>query len=522
MKIMFEGRYQFNNLVRLVNFLLPPAAIEATESLLTQLVPARKLRYQHILYLIKQGRLSLAAGAMVKFVKDRPDDLECHYLIGRLAEKQGDFPGAVVAFRRYIDLGGRFHEALLAYARVLWHLGQAEAYWHAGLAMVSRNYDLLSADAAVRQAALQDLAVASADICQALSGSDALRRGDALDLAESVSRRTAVIKTYREADNRTAQFLAGLAELESSGNWPEAWRHIETGLPHVLAKTKNSELRGGLLGRAAFVCERNGNIAASMKFLERAAFVDKGEPGFAAGYRRVFRLQPGILDLAGATGTAKLILTCSKTRARAITLASAIHENTGEECILLRGDAGADLFTLTRIGDFGHELVVPCDDGYLALPRKVVLACRFLAICTRFAGVLKIDDDTMIRDYRRFGWLARRLSLGWLNYAGEIREYLTPIFHFGRSDENGLEEILAGHNPVKFCNGACYYLSRRALGIILDMSLRFFDSAQPRCIYEDVHVGEMLASQGMLPQRLDIQNLGGLLTDAFELTNLGV
>ena len=106
------------------------------------------------------------------------------------------------------------------------------------------------------------------------------------------------------------------------------------------------------------------------------------------------------------------------------------------------------------------------------------------------------------------------------DYAGWIREYLSPVYHLGR-DMAGVDLNLQPiHSSVQYCGGGeGYYLSRKALSVISRQSLSYLQPVDT-AMYEDVYFAELLASESIYPVHRATPKEGGYLQDCFEIFKL--
>lgn len=154
---------------------------------------------------------------------------------------------------------------------------------------------------------------------------------------------------------------------------------------------------------------------------------------------------------------------------------------------------------------------VPCRDDYESLLLKLSLAYRFVHQSHwDFSHVLKLDDDCYL-DVERFEGL-----LADANLAAPDRDYLgaaiqpcaeriNPRWHFGKCSDPRFDTAYPHEQaPADYAKGGYgYLLSRRALGVISGLCDMFRSELQAfRYSFEDLRIGEILASEGMPAQLL--------------------
>ena len=164
----------------------------------------------------------------------------------------------------------------------------------------------------------------------------------------------------------------------------------------------------------------------------------------------------------------------------------------------------------------GNILYVKSPDNYESLPLKVFQALECLHCCFDFQGVLKLDDDTWIKDIPRFleliDWLETESTH---DYLGNIRGYsLGRSWHFSKCESKSVDQtpydlpFLA-----RWCDGGSgYFLSRKSLTVLFEYTMKY-----PGCfrgeLYEDVLVAKILYLNGIKPNDFNLVQLGIIAGD---------
>jgi len=141
--------------------------------------------------------------------------------------------------------------------------------------------------------------------------------------------------------------------------------------------------------------------------------------------------------------------------------------------------------------DGTYTMTVPCFEAYDYLSTKILLAYKYFNL-TNCTGVLKVDDDTLIKTedimrselldlankYDYFGVSEKEILKrdGFLKYNSRAKIAI-PIF------QNVYHKI---NYNIKYYEGPFYYLSKKALGIICRGGIEL--------LFEDVGIGYILTA----------------------------
>ncbi len=159
----------------------------------------------------------------------------------------------------------------------------------------------------------------------------------------------------------------------------------------------------------------------------------------------------------------------------------------------------------------GDILYVKSPDNYESLPLKVFQAFKCLYCCFNFQGVLKLDDDTWIKDIPRFleliDWLSTESTQ---DYMGNTIGYsIGRSWHFSKCESKSVDKTPYDLPFVaRWCDGGSgYFLSRKSLEVLFEYMMKY-----PGCfrgeLYEDVLVAKILYLNGIKPYDFNLLQLG--------------
>lgn len=400
------------------------------------------------------------------------------------------------------------------YASLLWQTGKLRRTRTVTLALATRRTELLleeGGEGGVLKEVRKEVRVSARQLAALGERQHFTRHAQRL---RALVPSAAVLRAGTRPDREAGSLLRALTLAERRGDAEATYRQLRGGLAELVDRTGNPGRAGDLLYRAARLAEAAGRPGAALAWLEQAVWANKQDPLLLRAYRAALARHAG--RLAGGRGLAcVLVVSWQGNLERARYLAEGIREESGFVAFTLSGDPAAALPKAVA-KPYGYDLVVPSGDGYTRLARKVMLAYRFLAACTGFAAVFKIDDDCWIADFDRFRQALEACVAAGDDYAGRMTEYRNGIYHHSRH-RPGAEVAIAEHDPVPFCFGGLgYFLSRRSLEAIFTLGLTHFRTEGGNRIYEDVLVGEILAAAGIQPVDRDFPRTGGLLAELNE------
>lgn len=137
-----------------------------------------------------------------------------------------------------------------------------------------------------------------------------------------------------------------------------------------------------------------------------------------------------------------------------------------------------------------HILEVHCADDYESLSKKVYLG--IVAVDAEFSpsGILKVDDDILVRNRLLEKFLDMKDKK---DYEGDIAKNVDhwSDYHIGKCSYTDSVYV----PNIKYCRGPIYYVGRRSIDIICDR----MDPSDH--LYEDVLMGMVLNHNSVLPRQ---------------------
>jgi len=137
-------------------------------------------------------------------------------------------------------------------------------------------------------------------------------------------------------------------------------------------------------------------------------------------------------------------------------------------------------------------LTVQCPDDYESLSWKVYLGYKTLYMLFRPTGILKVDDDVLVRINRiqEFSRVPSKPS-----YIGSVATFVGYMSNYHKSKvyDDELSNKLVYVPNVKYCNGAMYYIDAEAIRCLMK------NMNPDDHIYEDVLVGKTLNACNIYP-----------------------
>ena len=202
-----------------------------------------------------------------------------------------------------------------------------------------------------------------------------------------------------------------------------------------------------------------------------------------------------------------IIISCKKNLDKIKILREKLYQKINVPYCFVIGDPGLS----SNWQNEGDILYVKSPDNYESLPLKVFQIFQCLHCCFDFQGVLKLDDDTWIKDMPRFleliDWLSTESTY---NYMGNTIGYsIGRSWHFNKCESKSVDK-----NPydlpfvARWCDGGSgYFLSRKSLEILSEYTMKY-----PGCfhgeLYEDVLVAKILYLNGIKPYDFNLLKLG--------------
>jgi hypothetical protein len=148
---------------------------------------------------------------------------------------------------------------------------------------------------------------------------------------------------------------------------------------------------------------------------------------------------------------------------------------------------------------------LPCPDNYESLPKKVY--CMLEWITKNYPEteyICKMDDDVKINLYK-FIIYSKFVATSKFDYAGvkTTSKAGKSNWHLGKTEDINLSNQYVDMPKCRYCGGPTYYLSRKAINVILE---DFWKPETKVTMYEDQSVGHCLNRRGIEPSHITIRN----------------
>ncbi|GAB5375079.1 MAG: hypothetical protein AcusKO_15410 [Acuticoccus sp.] len=465
----------------------------------------------------RDGRFSAAASLVATIERRFGTVIPGRNALATLASQLGDARGVIHwADNRVGDPPAQLGMIL---SDALWQVGESERAWHCALAHATAESAFLSKNPAIRREASADLKreVAAHRSAGDAAATTAERTRHMARLSELLLRKS-TMKSYRRPNQSLGAALRDFTAHVENGRLDVATAAFDAIYERSVRAVGSPSKIGHLLRRMADVDEACRRPGARARRLELACRIDRHDFVARALYRRELQRAGGLVPVGGDPQVAIMILTWRGNLHEAEAIAETLSNGGARTVFCLWGDEDRETMALTPTV-YGHQLVVPCDDGYEALPRKVLLGLRAIEACTNAVGVLKIDDDIALLDQERFQAMLHHCAASQSGYVGSRVHGPSPIYHSGRSasDETAnVFTISAQYSPEYAGGGEGYYLSRRCLQHVGEHSLTDIPADAPGVLYEDAYIGDLLAAAGVRLENATLPDLGGYVTDCFE------
>ncbi len=467
--------------------------------------------------LLKSGRRRSSAAAVITHIAKTFGDTQPGWSeLGVLSLKNKDFSSALAWSKRAAEALIESDVLLQHYANALWHRGQTERAWFVLLALATGRRAFLSPDNAACEQELQALRSELASCKDSLSRLE--ENAQFIEVSQAMRRlfsKPHLIKWNGRRNPEIGSFMQAFTKLEDDGALESAAELIAEGLDRVVAGTSLSVRLGDLLYRAARVHEALGRHKDALAYLAEALWMNKHDPILLSSYREMLRNHAPPLRTSSEPRVLILIPTWERSAPRASFLAEQVAAETTLTAVTVQGEPELQSVTCNP-APYGYDLRLPCEEGYLALPAKLMLAYRYLSCCSNCVGVFKMDDDAAVADFDRFNAMIRHLVESKADYAGRVLNYHNGTYHHGRHQSADQGPIFAEYRPLHFCRGEGYYLSRRALRSLCEIGLTYYSTDNRRKIFEDVLVAEILDTAGIKPTPFDPVDKGGMLSEVLE------
>ena len=144
-------------------------------------------------------------------------------------------------------------------------------------------------------------------------------------------------------------------------------------------------------------------------------------------------------------------------------------------------------------------LELPCQDGYEALPEKIIWGCLAVELCIKGASILKVDDDTKSIEADNIRQLKRKVIAEGNKAAGSPISIKMPLqidrgWHLGKSSGPKNWQPYEGLGPkIWMSGGAGYLLTSEAVETAGNFALHSWNFVESQ-IYEDLLISWIVQS----------------------------
>jgi hypothetical protein len=147
-----------------------------------------------------------------------------------------------------------------------------------------------------------------------------------------------------------------------------------------------------------------------------------------------------------------------------------------------------------------HTLVVKCPDTYEYLTLKLACAYKFIAtseLTKNIRGIFKVDDDVLINIKQFKKYISKTIQEDYVGHAYKIQKDSPCSHHQKKVNDSLLKSITFNLNESIICYGPMYYLSKRALNVIVSKFSYHLFSIYSTEIFEDYTFGNVLKDSGI-------------------------
>jgi hypothetical protein len=146
-------------------------------------------------------------------------------------------------------------------------------------------------------------------------------------------------------------------------------------------------------------------------------------------------------------------------------------------------------------------LIVKCPDTYEYLTLK--LACAYKAILnmsetSNIIGIFKVDDDIVINVKEFHNYIDKSIKHDYMGHAYRTTKTLCS-HHQSKVSNKLLKNLTFSLNALDFCYGPMYFLSKKALKIIVSKFSYHNFSIYSTDIFEDYTFGNLLNKSFIYP-----------------------
>jgi hypothetical protein len=151
-----------------------------------------------------------------------------------------------------------------------------------------------------------------------------------------------------------------------------------------------------------------------------------------------------------------------------------------------------------------HEntLIVKCPDTYEYLTLK--LACAYKAILnmpetSNITGLFKIDDDVVVNLKELYSYIDTSIEYDYIGHSHTVNDGVPCSHHQSKVSNVLLKSLTFTLKGSRFCYGPMYFLSKRALQIIVGKFSYHNFSIYSTDIFEDYTFGNLLKKSEIIP-----------------------
>jgi len=454
---------------------------------------------------IKCQKISLAKYYLRKYEEKFKSNYEVYEKLGMLYFKIKEYCESLRCFEKVNACSMISNYALPCYTRLLSIYGCTQDAFFSNLAYATCEYKFASKN--LSKDALESLLIGLDQVKYLFESNVQVNREMGVDYLDELLSKKDRFKPYMNFDNFGLQVSRQLItnKIDSSMLSKET-------IENAISEINDFEIASGILWLASEALEEIERAHECFELLERALWIDKHSQVLLDRYKRLFLKRFKKIRFK-ENETALLLVSHQKNIQSARKNALGIFKHTNIKVITLLANENSNDYIIEKM-EYGYELIVPCDDSYMGLAQKMIMAYRFLFISTNLSGLFKLDDDVIVYDFERFKNLVNSCKRQASGYVGFHRFYSSTILHHGRNKNKRFAEK-ALHRPCDFCDGGKgYYLSRNNLSYIFEDGL-CVTSPHDGLFLEDVLIGEILDGRGIKLTSWAMDFRGGYSTDNF-------
>jgi hypothetical protein len=149
-----------------------------------------------------------------------------------------------------------------------------------------------------------------------------------------------------------------------------------------------------------------------------------------------------------------------------------------------------------------NTLIVKCPDTYEYLTLKLACAYKFIVTAPEMLhinGVFKVDDDVVVNCDRLKNLIKSYIHQDYVGHVYRIFQDTHCNHHITKTKDRSLQTITFKLNACDICYGPMYFLSRRALLIIVSKFSYHNFNIYSTEMYEDYTFGNILRKCNIAP-----------------------